>query len=471
LREAPALNATGRRRVATMLTFSQTLGNASKIDYDNIVTDENMRKVLKYKIPTNKVWYDRKGKAVTKKSGNEVAATPQVKTSATASGPKKSTKPKMDPSRPKRVGKSANIPKGVVISEGRLGGVSTVVAPTKVTELGNGLAEVPEKETSTTSVSVAPIEVAELGKESAGTFGRETSTASASAVPIKVVQLGKESAGASGKETPADSPEGRSAGITQAPALDVINIEDEPEESGKEVWKSAKRKGKEKVQESPKRTCFASDPEMHALTRVSEAKLLFGRPRFILPTIPVTQEIPVKCFLPDSTIAETSTIGEPLGHAPAKEFEARQEPDVGLESGDQPQVEPEPFLEPGDGLGTENLTVMELENPLETEAADLLEQAGDDLNPAMVVDSLGAEEPKEPQTATKDFLPKREEASTSQEGALIGSLREGLLAYPLETLLEILPEEFTSMPRTESSGELAETILHAQFQVSFMTWK
>jgi len=101
----------------------------------------------------------------------------------------------------------------------------------------------------------------------------------------------------------------------------------------------------------------------------------------------------------------------------------------------------------------------------------LLEQAGDDLNPAVVVDSLGAEEPKEPQTATKDFLPKREEASTSQEGALIGSLREGLLAYPLETLLEILPEEFTSMPRTESSGELAETILHAQFQVSFMTWK
>jgi hypothetical protein len=42
LREPPALNATGRRRVATMLTFSQTPTNVLKIDYDNIVTDENM---------------------------------------------------------------------------------------------------------------------------------------------------------------------------------------------------------------------------------------------------------------------------------------------------------------------------------------------------------------------------------------------------------------------------------------------
>ncbi len=45
-----------------MLTFSQTPGNAAKIDYDNIVTEENMRKVLKYQIPTRKVWYNWKGK-------------------------------------------------------------------------------------------------------------------------------------------------------------------------------------------------------------------------------------------------------------------------------------------------------------------------------------------------------------------------------------------------------------------------
>jgi len=75
LREPPALNATGRRRVATMLTFSQTPTNVLKIDYDNIVTDENMRKVLKYQIPTGKVWYDRKGKTMVRKSRSEVAPT------------------------------------------------------------------------------------------------------------------------------------------------------------------------------------------------------------------------------------------------------------------------------------------------------------------------------------------------------------------------------------------------------------
>jgi hypothetical protein len=55
LRETPTLNPTGRRRVATMLTFSQTPANVLKIDYDNIVTDENMRSILKYQIPLGKV--------------------------------------------------------------------------------------------------------------------------------------------------------------------------------------------------------------------------------------------------------------------------------------------------------------------------------------------------------------------------------------------------------------------------------
>lgn len=114
-----------------MLMFSQTPGNASKIDYDNIITEENMKKVLKYNILANKVWYDRKGKSVTKKFRNDIAATPRAKSLVTATGPKKSTRPTTGYSRPKRVNKSATIPKGVVISEGKPGGVSIVVVPTK----------------------------------------------------------------------------------------------------------------------------------------------------------------------------------------------------------------------------------------------------------------------------------------------------------------------------------------------------
>lgn len=77
-REPPTLNATRRRRVATMLTFSQTPTNVLKIDYDNIVTDENMQKVLKYQIPTDKVWYDRKGKTIVRKFGGEATPTPEL---------------------------------------------------------------------------------------------------------------------------------------------------------------------------------------------------------------------------------------------------------------------------------------------------------------------------------------------------------------------------------------------------------
>jgi hypothetical protein len=108
LKEPPAgpvaVNATWRRRVATMLTFSQTPTNVLKIDYDNIVTDENMRKVLKYNIPIGKVWYDRKGKTMVRKSGSEVAATPRVMASGIASRPKKSVKPKTDALQAKRSG-------------------------------------------------------------------------------------------------------------------------------------------------------------------------------------------------------------------------------------------------------------------------------------------------------------------------------------------------------------------------------
>jgi hypothetical protein len=51
---------------------------------------------------------------------------------------------------------------------------------------------------------------------------------------------------------------------------------------------------------------------------------------------------------------------------------------------------------------------------------------------------------------------------------LINSLREGLLACPLETLMEILPEGSSSVLGIGSQGELAEAIHHVQLQVSCM---
>jgi hypothetical protein len=57
------LNATGKTRVDTMLIFSRTKANGLKMDFDKIVTDDNMRKILGYVIPENKVIYDKKGKA------------------------------------------------------------------------------------------------------------------------------------------------------------------------------------------------------------------------------------------------------------------------------------------------------------------------------------------------------------------------------------------------------------------------
>jgi hypothetical protein len=83
-----------------------------------------------------------------------------------------------------------------------------------------------------------------------------------------------------------------------------------------------------------------------------------------------------------------------------------------------------------------------------------------------VIDPPRAEELEEPQPEAQNPLPSREEASTSRQGALIASLREGLLACPLEALLEILPEESSSMSRTESSGE---NKLH-EVKITFYTY-
>lgn len=89
-----------------MLTFPQTPANVLKIDYDNIVTDESMQSILKYQIPLGKVCYNRKGKAMARKTGGQVAATPQAKSSKTATRPKKTVNPKADASQLKKVAKS-----------------------------------------------------------------------------------------------------------------------------------------------------------------------------------------------------------------------------------------------------------------------------------------------------------------------------------------------------------------------------
>jgi hypothetical protein len=117
------------------------------------------------------------------------------------------------------------------------------------------------------------------------------------------------------------------------------------------------------------------------------------------------------------------------------------EPEAGLVFGDKPQAEIGTSPELGDDLGIGDR--VEMEPP-------------------------SAKGLEEPQPEVQNPRPSRGEASTSRSGALITSLRKGLLACPLEALLEILPEESSSMAGTESSGELAEALMHTQLQVSLM---
>jgi hypothetical protein len=155
LREPLALNATGRRRVATMLTFSQTSTNVLKIDYDNIVTDENMRKVLKYQIPTGKVWYDWKGKTMVRKSGSEATPTPRANVSVACPEPKRSAKPKTDAPKSK-VAKPTIIP-GAGDRTPTVSVRETVPQSKSIRSSG--------KKLPTTSASTAPPEFATLAKD------------------------------------------------------------------------------------------------------------------------------------------------------------------------------------------------------------------------------------------------------------------------------------------------------------------
>lgn len=236
------------------------------------------------------------------------------------------------------------------------------------------------------------------------------------------------------------------AGGTPTLSSNVIELEDEPEESEKEVplvRSASKRKGKEKIQGLPKRARFASDPELYALARESEAELLFGRPSFVLPT-----ERP----LPVSSTPLTPTFGEPLDESPVGE--TCLEP-VTL-FGDPPPAEPETSLGLGNDFETGTHLVAEPGDHLETGAVDLPEPVGEDLDPNIVLDSPRADGHEEPRTETPNPLPCHGEASTSRQGVL-------------EALLEVLPKEPSSIPETDSPGELVEALLHAQLQVSFMS--
>jgi hypothetical protein len=334
---------------------------------------------------------------------------------------KKGAMPMPGSFKPKRVHKPATIQKGVVISESRTVGASSTAAPSKVTELTLEVAKAPEKELSTSAEAPE--------KESAEATGEESHTALTSAISSKVAEIEKENR--------ADRSDDCSAEVAQAPVPDVIHIEDEPEEFKKEVRKSVKRKGKEKVPGSPKRTRFATNPTEYALTRASEAELLFGRTRFILPTILVTQQVRAKTILPDSFAMAAPITAEPPSQSPIGETEAILEPEAGLISGVHPPVETEICLESG--------------------AKDLLEPIEEGLTLNLVRDPSGAEELEEPQPKATNPLPSRGEASTSRQAALIA------------LLLEILPEESLSMSGTGSSEELVEALLHAQLQVSFMS--
>jgi hypothetical protein len=320
-----------------------------------------------------------------RKTGCQVAATPLAKFSEIATGPKKTVKPKADACQSKRVAKPT--------TNSRPGDRTPSV-----------LAQVPIHRSRSTDTS-----------------GKEVPTTSALTAPPESAKLAEDSAEVSMTEIPPTLPEYLPAGVAPAPDSNVIEIEDEPEEPEKKgplVGSASKRKGKEKVQGSPKRAHFATDPREYALTRASEAELLFGRQRFVLPTVPVTQGIQAKPSLPDSDTLAAPFTGEPVDRSPVVETEARWESGAGLIFEDQLLVEPKASLSPGDALGCQD--------HLETEAANLLDPVQEGSNPTGMVVSPGTE--------------RLGETSASRPGVLIDSLREGLLACPLETLMEILPE-------------------------------
>lgn len=77
LREPPELEVLERREVDTMLYFSLEKLNFELINFDNIVMDVNMRDIHGYRIPENRIPFDKKGKSTTKKMGGSETTAPR----------------------------------------------------------------------------------------------------------------------------------------------------------------------------------------------------------------------------------------------------------------------------------------------------------------------------------------------------------------------------------------------------------
>jgi hypothetical protein len=153
----------------------------------------------------------------------------------------------------------------------------------------------------------------------------------------------------------------------------------------------------------------------------------------------VTKEIPAKPSLPDSDTLTVPFTGEPVNRSPVVETEARSETGAGLIFEDRLLVEPEALLSPGCALRT-------LDH-IETETTNLLKPIQEGSNPTKAVVSPG--------------MNRLGETSVSRPGSLIGSLKEDLMACPLEALKEVLPEGSLSVLGIGSQEELAEAVLYA----------
>jgi hypothetical protein len=156
--------------------------------------------------------------------------------------------------------------------------------------------------------------------------------------------------------------------------------------------------------------------------------------------------------------------------SPVEKIEARLESEAGLASEDHLPAKHETFLQPQEGPESGDHVVMESEGHLKTGEIDPSALAGKDSDRVEVAESSGPET-YEDQPETQNLSSGFMEAGTSQQEALIGSLREGLLACPLETLMGLIPEGSSSVSGAGFPEGLAEAMLHAQLQVSPVTSK
>jgi hypothetical protein len=135
---------------------------------------------------------------------------------------------------------------------------------------------------------------------------------------------------------------------------------------------------------------------------------------------------------------------EPVDRSPIVEIEARLKTGAGLIFEDRLLVEPEASLSPGCALRTPD--------HIESETTNLLQPIQEGSNPTKAVVSPGTN--------------RLGETSVSRSGTLIDSLREDLMACPLEALKEVLPEGSLSVLGIGFQEQLAEAVLYAQLQVS-----